>query len=448
MEHEAEPAEALFPPHAKRALVVILLAVVVLAGAGLAYLHPQPNSAGQTSGPAAHDGPADYRLVNVDFVDPAHGWALLEGPSRNFAVLRTTNAGATWSRQVGGSAGEIGEYMRFFDRSHGVVSTLGFGTTLLLTADAGSTWQRSEPLAGGGWEVLSASFVDARTGWLLTLGGDGFTQRLWRTPDGGATWVNLGRPVRLEDTAYRVVFSDRDHGWLYARSIGPYVYGTDDGGLTWARTVLPSPKGAWPVAPKSANLPEQFFVTARPTRGTGVVASVIPIAPPQGRSAAGGVVVAYPPLKVHAFDGGRDVTYVYRTSGDTSPSRYGEISTTVNQGSLVAAQREGNVEFTSRDAGRTWSFAAPPCLCGAIGFIDESAWWWIGSGQWSKSSDGGQTWDERSGLGVPEPLTGSLQVLDATHAVFGVMAGSRPLIESTDDGGRRWTMSYLPPITA
>jgi hypothetical protein len=45
---------------------------------------------------------------------------------------------------------------------------------------------------------------------------------------------------------------------------------------------------------------------------------------------------------------------------------------------------------------------------------------------------------------VPAPLPESLQVVDATHIWFGAMAGTRALVEATDDGGVRWRMVILP----
>ena len=70
----------------------------------------------------------------------------------------------------------------------------------------------------------------------------------------------------------------------------------------------------------------------------------------------------------------------------------------------------------------------------------------IGSGAAATSSDAGVTWTETRNLGVPEPLPGSLQFVDSDHAWFGAMAGTRPLVETTDDGGVRWTMILLPAV--
>ena len=48
---------------------------------------------------------------------------------------------------------------------------------------------------------------------------------------------------------------------------------------------------------------------------------------------------------------------------------------------------------------------------------------------------------------VEEPHAGSLQFLDTKHAWFASIAGTRPLLEITDDAGGRWTMILLPAIT-
>jgi photosystem II stability/assembly factor-like uncharacterized protein len=99
------------------------------------------------------------------------------------------------------------------------------------------------------------------------------------------------------------------------------------------------------------------------------------------------------------------------------------------------------------DGGSSWKNADVPLDYGAFGFTDALDWWWIGSGAWATSSDGGVTWTAKHPLGVLAPLPGSLQVLDADHAWFAGMAGTRPVLETTADGGYEWTMVSLPAIT-
>jgi photosystem II stability/assembly factor-like uncharacterized protein len=445
MEPDAEPEPLLTPSHAGRARTLIAASILVIAVAGIGYVHPNfVFGAASPAAPTSTDAPqATYQLASVDFVTPSVGWVLGEIQPSQFAVLHTADASATWTRQLVGPLGVMGEYARFFDSAHGVVVVLGPEALMFQTADGGDTWSRATVREGGGY-VVSAAFVDAKNGWLLTRGGAAGspTEELFRTADGGKTWIGLGDPVVPGDTAFRVAFADLNNGWLYSGSAGPYAYMSVDGGYTWRRVPLPAPPGGWLAAPGNSVSTEKFFVAARPTQGAGVMTTVIGIAPPRGRSADGGVLVGYPPLKVRTFDGGGSVTYVY---ADVSPYRYATIEY-VNPGQLAAVAPENQFQLSSVDGGLSWRAVLSPSNYGAIGYVDALTWRWIGSGAGSTSSDGGSTWTQVRGLGVPEPLPGSLQFLDANHAWFGAMAGTRPLVETTDDGGVHWKMNLLPPI--
>jgi hypothetical protein len=176
-----------------------------------------------------------------------------------------------------------------------------------------------------------------------------------------------------------------------------------------------------------------------------VAATVVPIAPLKGRSSDGATFRGYPPLTVRSFDGGGSVMYVYTTFADVRPYRYTNILS--DRGQLIAPNAADQLELSSLDRGSTWKKADVPLDYGVFGFTDALDWWWIGSGTWARSSDGGVTWTGRHPLGVLAPLPGSLQVLDPDHAWFAAMAGTRPMLETTADGGYEWTMVSLPPIT-
>jgi hypothetical protein len=156
------------------------------------------------------------------------------------------------------------------------------------------------------------------------------------------------------------------------------------------------------------------------------------------------VVVDYPPLKVGTFDGGQSVTYIY---ADISPYRYASIEY-VNPGPFMTTEPVNQYQLSSVDGGHSWSTILVPSNYGAVGYVDALNWWWIGSGARSNSSDAGRTWSDVQVAGVTEPLPGSLQFIDATHAWFGAMAGTRPLLEATDDGGVHWRMMMLPAMTS
>jgi photosystem II stability/assembly factor-like uncharacterized protein len=444
MESDGELASVSSTSRSRRALTLIALSVVTITAAGIAYLHP--SVAPRSALPAVDQASSSAQLVAVDFVTPQIGWAVLDLPPRNFAVLHTTDAGATWTRQLAGVAGALGEYVRFFDPAHGVIVPLGPQSALYQTTDGGGTWRR-HPVTKGDRQVWSADFVDPEHGWLLaqaSVDAGSLREALLRTEDGGGTWADLGNPVLPGDWAYRVEFAGLSDGWVYSKSAGPYAYKSENGGTTWRRVALPPPPGGWPAAPAPSFLTETFFVAARPTDGAGVMTTVIGVAPLEGLTPEGGVSLDYPPLKVGAFDGGRSITYVY---ADVSPYRYASIEY-VNPGQFVATEPQNQYQLSSVDGGRSWNAIVPPSTYGAVGYVDALHWWWIGSGAGATSHDAGRTWTQPRGLGVPEPLPGSLHFIDATHAWYGATSGMRPLVETTDDGGAHWRTVLLPDLAS
>jgi hypothetical protein len=449
MEPEEDFRSHLRPGRAGRAIALMAVSVVAIGIATFAYAHPvlSPGAGLPSSGAAAGVQVASYQLAAIDFVDPSNGWVVAELPSSVFAVLHTADAGRTWTRQLSGTPGDTGEYAKFFDRLHGVLVLLGPQGVLFETVDGGNTWSRNTVQEGGGY-VTSADFVDARHGWLLVQesGSSGAPKEaLFRTLDAGKTWANLGDPVLAEDWAFTIAFGDATRGWLYSLSSGAYAYTTADGGDTWRRVTLPAPTGGWPVAPVGSPTPERFFVAAHTTLGSGVVSTVVPIAPPKGRSVEGGIVMGYPPLSVLAFDGGIRVIDIYTTLADTSLYRYSAIQS--EGGETLIPSAPGEVEWSSLDGGSSWRIVNVPPGFGTIAYADPIDWWWIGAGAWATSSDAGATWNPPQPAGTLAPLPGSLQVIDGDHVWFAGMKGTKPYLETTDDRGYAWRMVGLPAIT-
>jgi photosystem II stability/assembly factor-like uncharacterized protein len=391
--------------------------------------------AGKPGLAAAAGARGSRHLAAVDFVTPAIGWVVVERETHDFVVLHTADAGQTWNRQLAGLDEVIGEYLRFFDPAHGVLVLLGSQAALYQTSDGGNTWDR-QPLTRVGGYVLSVDFVDAKHGWVLAQAStEG--EALLRTEDGGVTWEGLGSPVAYSDWAYRVVFADSSNGWLYSQSNSPYAYKSEDGGTSWRRIGLPAPPGGWPPQAGGADSTGHFFVAPHPTRGAGVTATVlVDPSSSRGQSSGGRLPLDFPVLRVRTFDGGGSMTSVY-----ADVSRYSLIGS-----SSLPRDRDvpNQFQLSSVDGGGSWKAISTPSVDGAVGYFDALNWWWIGSGVQSKSSDAGTTWVPISSMPAPAPLPESLQIVDATHVWFGAMAGARPLVEATDDGGAHWRMVLLP----
>ena len=420
---------------ARRPVALIGASVVAIAVAGVAYLHPAfgaPSKAAPVSLPAAV---STYQLSGLDFVTPTTGWIVATFDDGDFLVMRTTNGGTSWGQELSGPTGGHGTYIKFFDRLKGVFALVGARPLLYRTLDGGATWSQEVALTARA-AVLSWSFADPEHGWMLVrIDPQAAETDLYRTGDGGQSWTDLGPPVQQPDQAYAVDFAGSTTGWLVAASSGPYAYRSNDLGATWSRVPLPAPAGGWPRG-------GGFLVSAQPTHSRGVIATVVNFAALAGRSGIGATILGYPPLTVREYDGGAPVTYTYAESTDSLP-RSG-FSTSDD---IPPVQAPNQVALVSLDEGDSWAPISLPLAPGAIGVADQSSWWWIGSGIWSRTFDAGKTWTVPRNLAVPLPLAGSLEILDADHAWFAAITGTRASVVSTDDGGVHWRSVVLPAMT-
>jgi photosystem II stability/assembly factor-like uncharacterized protein len=434
---EPEADEAVNGARARRAVGVIAASLMVIVGVGVAYLHPSFGALRQTALPPSSGAPSGYQLAAIDFVNPTTGWLVAIFDDGDYLVMRTTSAGERWAPELAGPTGGHATFMKFFDPSDGVFALVGARPLLYRTTDGGTTWS-SQAVLSARASVLSWSFTDPANGWMLVRDDPQAPDAadLYRTSDAGRQWVDLGSPVKAPDRAYSVAFA-ANTGWLVTLSTGPYAYSSGDFGATWERVMLPAPAAGWPHG-------GQFLVSAEPTGITVVVASVANFTPGAGRSGVGGTILGFPPLTVRAFDGGAQVTYTYDVASESIRFQ----PTDLVSSNALQVEAPDQAQLVSVDDGATWSSISLPSSPGTIGFFDAWDWWWIGQGRWSVTNDAGMTWSSPRNIAVPQPLSGSLQVLDPKHAWFVAMAGSRPVLVSTDDGGTIWRMLMLPAMSS
>ncbi|MDC4227656.1 MAG: YCF48-related protein [Candidatus Manganitrophus sp.] len=142
---------------------------------------------------------------------------------------------------------------------------VGIDEVIAHTTDGGTTWALQKNLVFKGSPAPTAAridfydvfFTNARTGWAV-----GWPEAIFKTTDGGATWVEQhlnrvpwgdrtgdgpwdqarlvhdleqcdDRPVPRNTASYlrKVEFVDSQHGWTVGRF--GYIFKTNDGGTTW-----------------------------------------------------------------------------------------------------------------------------------------------------------------------------------------------------------------------
>lgn len=237
-----------------RRLVVFL--ALALTGAAPHVAHAGPRH-------SADEAPIPQTIETFGLVSASAGWLLLDQ-----RLYRTDDGGGTWTEITPPDLGQAAiRAAAFPDPEHGWLALTapvgadnagadnGPGYSLARTDDGGRTWQRlpldlfapGDPAALAGAVYLQ--FLDEQMGWLVVKRA---TSRnfslgtLFRTDDGGATWVRLTLPI-----GEPVAFVSRDLGRVSGGAAGDEHYQTRDGGRTWQAVEaapVASPEAAAPIS--------------------------------------------------------------------------------------------------------------------------------------------------------------------------------------------------------
>ena len=193
-------------------------------------------------------------FYSVQFINAQIGWIVgYEG-----LILKSTDGGMTWTKQRTPTESSLMSVQMIDQRSGWV---LGRDGELLHTSDGGDTWL-SHKLEGHGWVwsnrsrdefmgwLTSFYFSDRLNGWIV-----GDRGRAYQSTDGGVSWKSRGSSLvrnipgwEKSDVDFKSVkFLSTKIGFIEAtvapsaeRDVSPRVMllKTEDGGATWARTVV------------------------------------------------------------------------------------------------------------------------------------------------------------------------------------------------------------------
>jgi photosystem II stability/assembly factor-like uncharacterized protein len=187
---------------------------------------------------------ANLGWMSYDCISPQpHGQPRSGSPAPGPEVAVTNDGGLTWQQvplpqYATGLSPCSTTAPTFYSSGQVILSGICSGTdartAIYVTSDAGLSWSlRPVPLAG------VPAFIDANTGWLMRWPGD-----MFRTFDGGLTWKFTGSfPVETSDATVSLQVFDSNEAIVTSTDIYDVltIWRTTDGGRTWVSVKGPSP---------------------------------------------------------------------------------------------------------------------------------------------------------------------------------------------------------------
>jgi photosystem II stability/assembly factor-like uncharacterized protein len=175
---------------------------------------------------------APYCLNSVHFPSKDTGYAVGEQNE----ILKTTNAGGSWSPQFSSLSSIYSLNCVFFTSNDtGYIAPInGSGLAFLKTVNGGITWINDTTLAYGAWAI---HFPSSNVGYTVR-------NRLYRTIDAGSTWsANSVLPGNLYTSVF---FISNNIGFASGSDINGTpcfnfgtVIKTNNGGFSWNNTTFP-----------------------------------------------------------------------------------------------------------------------------------------------------------------------------------------------------------------
>jgi photosystem II stability/assembly factor-like uncharacterized protein len=153
-------------------------------------------------------GAVDVRAV--DFVDGAHGWALVK-VAGDLKILATTDMGRTWkATSLGIDSTPRDVY--FYDAQRGWALAGYYDEHLFRTTDGGTTW--TSLTLPDLFDPMALCFVTPTIGYMGTGLNSPSNTVIWKTNDAGTSWTPAcDAPNGSISIVWDLDFTDPDHGW-------------------------------------------------------------------------------------------------------------------------------------------------------------------------------------------------------------------------------------------
>ena len=291
------------------------------------------------------------------------------------------------------------------------------------TADGGRNWQLQRSPATCRLETVQ--FLDAENGWAVGGWTHPYTHQtsgiVLRTRDGGKVWQVI--PDLTLPTLKVVRFFDHRRGWAAGDGSSMYpsgVFRTEDGGRTW----IPIAKGrtlGWTAADfRNGDRFERGGVVAG-RGGEVAIASMVELKPARTNNLgtrylrrlvlageSGGWLVGDGGLALTTKDGG----FTWSTPPAALPEAARDFdfrAVAVYGNHCWIGGNPGSCIFHSHDGGQTWqTYRTEKSLpLRSLTFLDENRGWAVGSlGTILATRDGGRTWREQRSGGTRAAMLG------------------------------------------
>lgn len=380
----------------RRLSIVAAALIAALLISSLLFVLYSSHRSGSTGALAKSSG-GSTPLLSLHMIDPLTGWALTA-----HAVLYTTDGGTTWKNvtppRIVLTQRSIADFPTASIASVATPRSDGASIQVLHTVDGGQTWQQAiipMPLP------RQISFIDVQHGWLLAavrpLGGAAEPVSVFRTTDGGKTWVNVATalfadttpPGRLPYGGQKsgMRFLDSSTGWVMGTvSLADlaWLYVTHDAGLTWQHQPLLMPPG----------LPSSRLSLLAPT--------------------------------------------FFSTTDGVLPVIFSNVATGSDFATTI---------YTTRDGGGTWQSTMPVhAALPIVSFSDRQYGWATDGTALYSTGDGGGHWLKLSPGGNFNNITQLDFVSNTTGWAISSTSSDGSSLLKTVDGGRIWTTLSSPEL--
>lgn len=197
-----------------------------------------------TTGEAGTTIPKEGIKTGFSFLNSERGWIGLKDQINQVGLYQTTNSGQNWFQQDVPLPQNIGTLTTsaqppFFFLENATDGFLPVDFTaqetgastrfFYITQDGGETWTPGGSVPEGG----VYTFLDPQTGWAWGKRG------VYATTDGAKTWLLLPVAFNRAEEATGINFLDAKNGWLVTvgQKSRVHLYRTTDGGYSWTATI-------------------------------------------------------------------------------------------------------------------------------------------------------------------------------------------------------------------